>query len=47
MATLINERQAAGNYQIQFNASSLPSGIYYYRLTTHGFSQTRAMVLIK
>ena len=47
MATLINEKRPAGKHQVQFDASLLPSGIYYYKLATHGFSQTKAMVLIK
>jgi len=45
--TLVNEIKSAGNYGIDFNASSLNSGIYFYRLETEGFSQTMKMLLIK
>lgn len=37
----------AGNYQVPFNAATLPSGIYYYRLKTDVGTQTRSMMLIK
>jgi len=42
-----NENQAAGTYEATFNASDIPSGVYYYRLTTEGYSETRKMVVIK
>jgi hypothetical protein len=47
VATLVNQRQAPGNYSVQFNANNLPSGIYFYRLQVGVFSQTRKMVLMK
>ncbi len=47
-ATLVNSRQTAGKYTVFFDASMLPSGIYFYRLaTTEGFIQTRRMMLVK
>ena len=45
--TLINEKLKAGIYDIPFNASALPSGIYFYRLVTDSYSDTKRMVLIK
>lgn len=45
--TLVNDRQAAGDYSVMFNASGLPSGIYFYRLQAGGYTQTRKMVLLK
>lgn len=44
---LINERLTAGEYKYDFNASLLPSGIYFYKLETDNFSETRKMVLVK
>jgi hypothetical protein len=47
VATLVNERQPAGSYQVDWDAADFPSGIYYYRLQAAGFNQTRRMILIK
>ncbi len=45
--TLVNDRQAAGNHSVLFNASTLSSGIYYYKLTAGRDVQTRKMILMK
>jgi hypothetical protein len=47
ITTLVNEKQTPGTYEVSFNGSNLPSGIYFYRLTTEGFSDTKKMILIK
>ena len=49
VATLLNEYREAGIHNSGFNTDnySLPSGIYYYRLTVGNFSQTRKMILLK
>ncbi len=47
IATLVNENQQAGVYETTFNASQFPSGVYFYRLTTSGFTDTKKMLLIK
>lgn len=47
VATLVNENKIPGNYSAIFNAGSLPSGIYFYRLDSNGFTQTKKMMLIK
>ncbi len=47
VAELVNERKAAGSYEVNFDASSLSSGIYVYRLTAGAQTLTRKMTLIK
>ncbi|MDD5361655.1 MAG: T9SS type A sorting domain-containing protein [Ignavibacteria bacterium] len=47
IVTLINETKNAGDYSVDFNASSLNSGVYFYRLEANGFSDTKKMLLIK
>ncbi len=45
--TLVNEIKPAGYYEVEFNGSNLPSGIYYYRIKAGSFSQVRKMMLVK
>jgi enediyne biosynthesis protein E4 len=45
--TLLNEFKTAGSYDVEFNASNVPGGIYLYTLSSGSFSQTRKMVLLK
>jgi len=49
VAQLVNEKQNAGSYVVDFNSSefNLPSGIYFYTLNAGEFKETRKMVLIK
>ncbi|MBS1494791.1 MAG: T9SS type A sorting domain-containing protein [Bacteroidetes bacterium] len=47
VANLVNEKLSAGKYKYDFNASLLPSGIYFYKLETESFSETKKMVLVK
>jgi uncharacterized repeat protein (TIGR01451 family) len=47
VATLVNGNLAAGQHQVQFEASSLPSGMYLYRLTTPKGAMTQKMMLLK
>jgi hypothetical protein len=55
VATLVNEEKPAGNYEIEFYAVNLPSGIYFYQLKAvdpesssgQGFVETKKMVLMK
>jgi len=44
---LVNEELKPGSYEIQWNASNYPSGIYFYKLITNSFSEAKKMVLIK
>jgi len=47
VSTLLNEEKSAGNYKVNFNASELTSGVYFYRIQTGDFIQTRKMILLK
>ncbi|TFH43202.1 MAG: T9SS type A sorting domain-containing protein, partial [ANME-2 cluster archaeon] len=45
--TLVNENKAAGSYEVDFIATLLPSGTYFYRLQAGPFSEIKKMLLIK
>ncbi len=45
--TLVNKHQTPGNYTLRFNASGLPSGVYFYRLKAGNFSEVKKMILMK
>jgi photosystem II stability/assembly factor-like uncharacterized protein len=47
IAVLLNQDIPKGNHEVKFNASVLPSGIYFYTLQAADFSQTRKMILMK
>src|SRR5690606_16931095 len=47
IATLINEEQNPGNYEVFFDASKLSSGVYLYTIKSGNFMQTRKMLLMK
>jgi len=47
IATIVNEEKIAGNHTVEFNASSLPSGVYFYQLKAGDFIQTNKMILMK
>jgi hypothetical protein len=47
VAKLVNGRQEAGAYSINFNASGLPSGMYFYRLQSGNYSHAAKMILLK
>ncbi len=44
---LVNESLNAGTYNVDFDASGLSSGIYFYRISTENFSSVKKMILIK
>lgn len=44
---LVNENQAAGRYNVEFNATVLPSGVYFYKIQTGVFSSTKKLILSK
>ena len=47
VVTLIDGHRAAGFYEIEWNTSAQASGVYFYRLTTDEFADTRKMILMK
>jgi len=47
VATLVNEQKSAGNHTARWDASNLPSGVYFYRITANEFVQTKKLELIK
>ena len=47
VATLVSEHLNIGSYSAEWNANALPSGMYFYRLSTGGFVATRKMLLVK
>ena len=47
VAVLVNESKRIGNYEVEFNAATLTSGVYFYQIQTGSFIQVRKMVLLK
>jgi len=47
MKTLVSENLKAGTYEIKFDASNIPSGAYFYKITAGNFTDTKKMLVIK
>jgi len=47
VASLINKENPAGNFEVEFNATALSSGIYYYKLVAGDFVDVKKMILLK
>lgn len=47
VATLVNEKMQPGVYVADFDGSNLSSGVYFYKLITNGFTETKKMELVK
>ncbi|KXK06343.1 MAG: M12 family metallo-peptidase [Ignavibacteriaceae bacterium] len=47
VATLVNSPKMPGNYEVNFNAGNLSSGIYFYKLEAGDFTETKRMILVK
>ena len=47
VAELLDKKLTNGTYQVEWNASNVPSGVYFYQLKTGSFVQTKKMILMK
>jgi len=47
IATIVNEKNPAGIYEVEWNAKGLPSGLYFYQLRAGRFIDTKKMLMIK
>ncbi len=47
VTTLVEEEKPAGEYSVSFNASNLPSGIYFYRIVSGNFTATKKLIILK
>ena len=47
VATLVNGIKQPGSYEVEFDASALASGIYFYKLQAEGYTETKKMLLVK
>ena len=47
VSTLVNETMDKGNHSVSFNSDGLPSGVYFYRLTTEEYTDIKRMLLLK
>jgi len=47
IATLVNEEKPAGEYEVEFDGSELTSGIYFYKLISGNYVETKKMIIIK
>jgi hypothetical protein len=45
--TLVNEQLQPGTYEVTFDGSNLPSGVYFYKLTAGDYTETKKMLMIK
>ncbi len=47
VATLVNEQLQPGTYEVDWDGTNFPSGVYYYKMIADDFTETKKMVLIK
>jgi len=47
VVTLVNEEKTVGNYQVDFDGRNLSSGVYFYRIQTGNFFDTKKIILLR
>lgn len=47
ISVLVDENLSPGSYEYNFNAENLPSGVYFYKIESEAFTETKRMILIK
>ena len=47
ISTLVNEKLAAGSYETEWSAVNMPGGVYFYKIETDDFTETKKMMLVK
>jgi len=47
VSDIVNQNQSAGSYEVIFDAGKLTSGIYFYKLQSGSFAETKKMMVIK
>jgi hypothetical protein len=45
--SLVNEEKSPGTYEVIMDAAGLPSGIYFYKLTSGSYSSTKKMIFLR
>ena len=47
VSDLVNEQREAGSYEVEFDASNLPSGVYFYKMQAGKFVAVNKMILLR
>jgi hypothetical protein len=47
VATLVEEKKQSGKYQVSWNASKIHSGVFFYRLQSGSYTESRKLILLK
>ena len=47
LVTLVNDNLSPGTYKVAFDGSAYSSGVYFYKLQTEDFQETKRMILLK
>jgi hypothetical protein len=47
VATIVDEEKVAGTYSVQWNAGSMASGVYFCKMESEGYTESRKLLLLK